>query len=141
MLKKILPKGEYCHNILMLMNGTTIVQALPVAISPIHKRIYTPENFGAFAIYSSIVQFFGSITNVRYELTIMLPKKEENALNIAAALGNNDIRSWLFLIPFSFIALGFFNILNYHNSRLKHYKDIVSAIIFKSVVLFLIILI
>jgi len=161
MLKKLLPKGEYGRNILKLMTGTTIAQALPVAISPILTRIYTPEDFGVFAIYSSIVLIFGSIANGRYELAIMLPQEDEDALNIAAlgllislglssilflvvlffshsiaaALGNNDIRPWLFLVPFSVLSIGFFNALNYYNSRLKHYKDIASANIFKSVVL------
>ena len=52
MLNKLKPKSEFSRNVLTLMTGTTIAQAIPIAISPILTRIYTPENFGVFAQYS-----------------------------------------------------------------------------------------
>jgi len=49
LLKKLIPKGEFSKNVLTLMTGTTIAQAIPVAISPILTRLYTPEDFGVVA--------------------------------------------------------------------------------------------
>lgn len=54
MVKKFFPKGEFTRNVLTLMTGTTIAQAIPVAISPILTRIYTPQDFGIFALFVSI---------------------------------------------------------------------------------------
>jgi len=45
MLNKLKPKSEFSRNVLTLMTGTTIAQAIPIAISPILTRVYTPENF------------------------------------------------------------------------------------------------
>jgi len=57
------------------MTGTTIIQAILIAISPILTRIYVPKDFGVFALFYALVTIFGSIVNGKYELAIMLPKK------------------------------------------------------------------
>jgi O-antigen/teichoic acid export membrane protein len=82
MLNRLKPKSEFARNVLTLMTGTTIAQAIPIAISPILTRIYTPEDFGMFALFIAIATIFGSIANGRYELAIMLPQKDEDAINI-----------------------------------------------------------
>ena len=161
MLTKIKPKSEFNRNVLTLMTGTTIAQAIPIAISPILTRIYTPEDFGLFALFVSIASIFGSIVNGRYELAIMLPKKDEDAINIFALgfiitsvislilfilvvlfhnyfvklLSNDEIGIWLYFIPIAVFFTGIFNILNYFNNRKKYYKDIANATITKSIIL------
>ena len=161
MLNKLKPKSEFSRNVLTLMTGTTIAQAIPIAISPILTRIYTPEDFGVVALFMAIVMIFGSIISARYEFAIMLPEKETDAINLVALsilimiiisftlfmiiifnidlftklLKNNEIRLWLYFIPLIVFFLGLFNILNYYNTRLKNYKDISSSMIIKSIVL------
>ena len=125
MLNKLKPKSEFSKNVLTLMTGTTIAQAIPIAISPILTRIYTPEDFGVLALFVAITTIFGTIANARYELAIMLPKKDEDAINIFALgfiitcfislillilvlvfndyftklLGNDEISFWLYFVP------------------------------------------
>ena len=53
-IKNKVLKSEFNRNVLTLMTGTTIAQALPIAITPILTRLYTPEDFGVFAIFSKI---------------------------------------------------------------------------------------
>ena len=84
MLKLFKPKSEFSQNVLTLMTGTTLAQAIPIIISPILTRIYTPEDFGLLALFLSITNIIGSVANGRYELAIMLPKKNDNAINTAA---------------------------------------------------------
>jgi len=160
MLTKLKPKSEFSRNVLTLMTGTTIAQAIPIAISPILTRIYTPEDFGVFALFIAITAIFGSIANGRYELAIMLPKKDEDAINIFALgfiittvmsfvllifaiafndyfiklLNNNEIGIWLYFVPIAVFFTGIWNILNYFNNRKKQYKDIAKATIIKSIV-------
>jgi len=142
------------------MTGTTIAQAIPIAISPILTRLYTPEDFGVFALFMAITSIFGSIANARYELAIMLPRKDEDAINILAVgfiinvglslflffiifvfhdnilnlLNNKKISPWLYLVPISVFLMGCFNLLNYFNNRKKLYKDLAKANIYKSIV-------
>lgn len=161
MLTKLKPKSEFSRNVLTLMTGTTIAQAIPIAISPILTRIYTPEDFGVYALFVAVTAIFGSIANGRYELAIMLPKKDEDAINIFALgfiitcfislillvlvvlfndyfttlLGNEEISFWLYFVPLTVFFTGLWNILNYFNNRRKNYKDLRNATIVKSIVL------
>ena len=142
------------------MTGTTIAQAIPIAISPILTRIYTPEDFGVLALFVAISSIFGSIANGRYELAIMLPKKDEDAINIFALgfiisssislvllmlvllfhdyfttlLNNDEIGIWLYLVPITVFLTGMYNVLNYFNNRKKYYKDIANITIIKSII-------
>jgi len=160
MIKRLKPKSEFSRNVLTLMTGTTIAQAIPIAISPILTRMYTPEDFGVLAVFVAITSIFGSIANGRYELTIMLPEKDEDAINIFALgfiitsvislillvlvtifhsdleiiLNNKSIGIWLYFIPVAVFFTGVYNILNYFNNRKKYYKDIAKATIIKSII-------
>ena len=148
-------------NVLTLLTGTTIAQAIPIAISPILTRIFTPEDFGIFALFAAIAAIFGVISNGRYELAIMLPDNEEDAINIAALallisfavsgflliviiffnfffsefFLNQEILLWLYFVPLSVFLMGLWNILNYFNTRNKKYKNIANATILKSIIL------
>lgn len=161
MINRLKPKSEFSRNVLTLMTGTTIAQAIPIAISPILTRIYTPEDFGALALFLAITAIFSSIASGRYELAIMLPKKDEDAINIFALgfiitivislvllflvilfndffttlLKNDIIGLWLYFVPVAVFFLGLFNILSYFNNRRKNYIDIARATILKSIIL------
>jgi O-antigen/teichoic acid export membrane protein len=160
MLDKLKPKSEFSRNVLTLMTGTTIAQAIPIAISPILTRIYTPEDFGVYTLFVAIAAIFGSVVNGRYELAIMLPKKDEDAINIFALgfiitcvisllllitvvlfndyfttlLSNEEIGLWLYFVPLAVFLTGIFNLLNYFNNRKKNYKDLTKATIIRSIV-------
>ena len=161
MLKKLIPKSEFSRNVLTLMTGTTIAQAIPIAISPILTRLYSPEDFGVYALYMSIASIASLIATGRYELAIMLPRKDEDAINVFALgfiittmvsltlliliivfnnffvklLENNKMSFWLYFIPLTVFLTGIWNIINYFNNRKKQYKDIRNATITKSIVL------
>jgi len=143
------------------MTGTTVAQAIPILISPLLTRIYSPEDFGQLALFMSLASIFGSIVNGRYELAIMLPRKDEDAMNIfvlglvissfisimllilivlfhykiVLLLNNNQIGNYLYFIPVSVFLIGLFNSLSYYNSRKKYFKDIAKATIIKSLIL------
>lgn len=147
MISKLKPKSEFVHHVLTLMTGTTIAQAIPIVISPILTRIYTPEDFGILAIYTSMVGILSAAATGRYELAVMLPEKESDAnalvilsLIIAAILGlitlfllwlfyekitillgNSQIGLWLYLVPVSTFLSGSYNALNYWLNRQKRY--------------------
>ena len=158
MLNKLKPKSEFSRNVLTLMTGTTIAQAIPIAISPILTRIYTPEDFGVFAFYIAIVSLLSVFATGRYELAIMLPKNDKDAFNIftlsvfisfvfsfvlfiavllfhtkiVALLGNKEIEPWLYIIPLSVLLNGLYQSMHYWINRNKEYKLMSNSIILQS---------
>lgn len=159
MLKSLLAPSEFLKNVMTLMTGTTIAQALPIIISPILTRLYTPEEFGLLALFIALASLVNVISTGRYELAIIQPKDDEdvNSLtqlsmicsviislvlfililifsdNIANTLGNFAIKKWLWLIPFSVLLFGVYQSLNYWNNRYKAYVDISKAKVQQSV--------
>lgn len=159
--KNFLPQSEFSKNVLTLMTGSTIATALPVAISPILTRIYTPEDMGILSVFIALSMVFGAIVNGRYELAVILPRNDDEAVNLFAlsliinfiisfilflivvifhrniisVLDNADIGTWLYYVPLCVFAIGFLNLLNIFNNRFKHYKDIAVASVYKSFVL------
>lgn len=144
-----LTKNEFRRNVLTLMTGTTIAQAIPLAISPILTRVYTPDDFGVFALYLSIAATLSVIATGRYELAVMLPRKDEDAAHlvilsfvistvlsiflmiiavllnerITELLGNPKISNWLYFVPLSVFITGTYQSLNYWLNRQKQYKQ------------------
>lgn len=152
-------KNSYRRNVLALMTGSAIGQALPIAASPILTRLYTPEDFGIAALFLSIAAVLATVVNGRYELAIGLPESDDDAINVAALgaviailvsiallalvffFGKNlalmanaeSIIPWLYLIPASVLLTGIFNVLNYTNNRLGLFNDIATANVYKSI--------
>ena len=132
------------------MAGTSVAQALPIAISPILTRIYTPEDFGLFAVYMALASIVSVIITGRYELAIILPCKDEDAfqimifaivisvimslflfllvlnfnLEIASAIQHPEVSPFLYLLPFSVLITGLYQTLNYWHNRNKRYTNI-----------------
>jgi len=130
------------------MTGTTIAQAIPIAISPILTRIYTPEDFGVFALYMSIAAIISVIATGRYEMSIMLPKEDEDVKSIVKLImillsavtfitflivfffnhtitnlfENPEISNWLYFLPISIFLIGLYQIYNYLLIREKNFK-------------------
>ena len=148
----------FSRNVLTLITGTTIAQAIPIAISPILTRLYTPEDFGIFALYIAIVSLLSVFISGRYELAIMLPQKESDAFHIFIAtilisfsissilfliiflfhssiihlLNNQEVSDWLYFIPLSVLLSGLYQSLNYWTNRHTDYKSISKSIVLKS---------
>lgn len=151
-------KSEFSRNVLTLMTGTSIAQAIPIAISPILTRLYSPEDLGIFALYMAIASIVAVIATGRYELAIILPKKDEDAVNIVIIsilvsfivsfisflivfffneqlthlLGNPQISNWLYFIPISVLFTGLYQSVNYWSNRKKQYKRLVTSRVIQS---------
>lgn len=147
-MRNLLPQSAYARNVLTLMTGTSLAQAIPIAISPILTRVYSPEDFGLFSFYMALVAVAVVLVTGRYELAILLPRRERDALNITALvlilslfisiflaiiififnkkivhlLGNPDIGPWLYWVPISTWLMGTYQGLNYWSNRKSQYR-------------------
>lgn len=76
--------SELLKNISILVSGTTIAQLIPILLQPLLRRLYSPEEFGAYAVYLSLMGILVVIASLKYELAIILPDNDKFAINILA---------------------------------------------------------
>ena len=146
----ILPRGRFARSVAMLAGGTALGQAITVLVSPILTRLYTPEDFGIFGVYASILGIVTVVASLRYEYALPLPEDDETAANILVlcflllfgmttlswlvinSLGNQivtwanvpGLKPYLWLIPLGMLGAGTYQILNYWAVRKRDFSRI-----------------
>jgi lipopolysaccharide exporter len=142
-------KGSFLRGVLTMTTGTTIAQAIAIIFSPLNSRIYLPADYGAFALYSAVVAIISIFVCGRYELSIMLPEKDEDAikltrlsmvisisiaiatlliivfLSVISVYINYAIKkplSYLYWVPPAVLLAGFYQTLNYWTNRKGDYR-------------------
>lgn len=134
-------------NVFILIGSSGIAQAIPIAISPVLTRLYSPEEFGKFALYASIVAIFSVIATARYEQAIHLPKYRRDAMHIVILsiivtiiiscivlivilmfdfeikrlMINTGTSEFLYWIPCSIMVIGIYQTLYYWENRKASY--------------------
>lgn len=82
MFKRLTGQRELYRNTFILILGTGLGQAVPILLQPFLRRMYTPEEFGVFAVYFSLINILTVIASFRYDLAINLPKSDEEGANL-----------------------------------------------------------
>lgn len=95
---------NYVHNAVTLSSGTVTAQIVGVLAAPLLTRLYSPSEFGAFAIYLNIVMIISVISCLRYESTIPLVRQTRTALLLvilcALIAGILSVGLWVPIIAF-----------------------------------------
>jgi teichuronic acid exporter len=129
---------------LVLVAGTAVSQLLPVVCLPFLSIYYQPASFASLSVFMALGAVISIASTGRYELAIVHPKEEKDALNIfflcciATLLvsviiglsiigfhyfGGNQLfetsfsLEFLFLIPFSVVGYSLMQVLNYWYTR------------------------
>ncbi len=136
-------------NVITLLNGTVLAQAIPILISPILTRIYTPDEIGVYTIFFATVNILAIFSSGRLEQAILLPKHKKDSFNvvklsicfslivcmfsliflilfknkISSFLGLDPISNWILLIPITSVFLAAFQIYNYWLNRNDKYVN------------------
>ncbi|MBS1704508.1 MAG: oligosaccharide flippase family protein [Armatimonadetes bacterium] len=144
---RLKPKSDFSRQVLTLATGTAIAQVLPLAALPIVSRLYTQSQVGILTLFLSIASVLGIIATGRYELAIMLPEEDEDAVNLLAIsitcsvvfavltlliavffngqicslLESREIGPWLYWIPATLIANAAYQAYNYWFNRKEMY--------------------
>lgn len=142
-------KSAFRGNVITMMTGTIIAQAIPVAISPILTRIFTPDEFGVLAIYMGIAGFLAIFATLRYEHALVLTSSKTEVDNLlivsffltilisllllfivvvfkeefASTFELDEVGMWIYTIPLSVFLLGLYNSLNSRLVWLKNFKS------------------
>lgn len=67
-------------NISILMTGTIIAQVIPILLSPILTRLYSPSEFGMLAVFLSITSILAVFANLRLDVAIMSASDQEKLI-------------------------------------------------------------
>jgi O-antigen/teichoic acid export membrane protein len=68
--------------ILQLTSGTAVSQLIVLLTTPVITRFYSPHDFGIAAFFLSFLMFMAPLATLNYYQAIILPKNEQNALNV-----------------------------------------------------------
>lgn len=75
-------QNRIVRNVVTLISGTAVAQLILIAFQLVLRRLYSPEVYGTFEVYLSIVSILAILSTLRYELAIVLPKDDETADNL-----------------------------------------------------------
>lgn len=68
--------------VLRLVTGAGAAHAIVAVATPILTRLYSPADFGQFQIYTTVFSFFFVVAAWRYEVAVLLPKREEDSVTV-----------------------------------------------------------
>jgi lipopolysaccharide exporter len=143
-------KKGFLDNVLELVTGTTIAQIVGIVIVPILARLFSPNDFGTADLFVSISSVIGVVVCLRYELAIMLPDSDVEAINVLVGallsaflvsllsglglflcrnmllqwLQAPDLHAYLRYIPFVVWLMGVNVSLTYWLSRQKRFREL-----------------
>jgi len=150
MIKKLF-QSEFIRNSSILIVGTVLAQIVPIAIQPIIRRIYTDAETGRFDLYISIVAILASFVHLNYARTVVIPKREDEAINLlGGSIFSSFILSliiyiimlfggdfiiekfnlppaflpWLKYVPLSVFFVGSYTSMSFWLTRKKQFKSI-----------------
>ena len=161
LLKKYLKDSQYKKNVLVMIVGRIIAQAIPILLTPLLTRIYSPEDFGIFGVFAAIIAIVAMISNGRYCLSIILPKKDEKAMTLFSLstiltilttiiftivlviwgkpffvlLNTPTLGEYIWIVILNMLFIGLYEDLYYYALRAKAFKILTTNIIIQSLVL------
>ncbi len=137
------------RNVGKLLSANILAQVIGFIIYPILTRMYAPEDFGLFNLFTSIAGVLTIITTAEFQYAIVLPKEEEKAralvhFSMILLVGTSlligftipfaqpiadlfkapDLAHYWWLLPFSVLGLGLWNILSYWYIRRSSFNRV-----------------
>lgn len=143
--------SDFNKNLGVLVTGTVIAQAIPIALYPLLTRLYSPEDFGILALYISLMSLLAVVLTGRYELAIMSPKSAKDAESLVTLcltlimvtstvsflivllfsdliaqnlLNTPAIKPWLYFVPLSAALWAVYQTFMFWANRQSKYKRI-----------------
>lgn len=146
--RRYLPEMAFLRKLFTLASGTIVGQAIVVASSPVLTRLFTPAEFGQFAVMAAVIAITGIAACWRFEFAVLaLPDDGEAAAMVSAAalvalmmalatscgvwfLGDwfamvvnaEPLAPWLWLIPCAVLIWGLGGLGTYWSLRQGNYR-------------------
>ncbi len=149
----LLRKQRFLGHVAALMTGSVVAQAVPVLLSPVLTRLYSPEDFAAFALFMAVNNVISVVAGGRDDQAILLPSEVAGALNLVILcwliLGSVCLTlaglvaisygrlpedwlqtlhgEWLYLLPLAVFVTASFQILSNWNNRCGRFPQLAMA--------------
>lgn len=161
MLQKLskIKTNRIAQNFLKLFSATLLAQVITIALSPLLTRLYSPEDFGYYSVYTAIVSLIIVYATGRYEYAISTAKTIEESerlfklvifLSTVSSIvlffvifvledlfnqlaGFKEQNHILYYVPLTVFGLGIMQGLNYYFNRQKDFSHISKSKILQSV--------
>lgn len=154
-------KKEFVKNVLTLITGSAISQVVIYASILLLTRLFSTELFGIYILFSSATIILKPLATLQYEFAIILPKKNEDAINLLAfsiiilcgycllliiaifffkeTITNffniTELSDFIYLLPLNVFFFGCVSIFDYWNNRTNKFKNISKGLLVKSSVM------
>jgi len=141
---------RFSRGVIALLSGTVMSRIIAFAAIPVLSRLFTPTDFGIFALFSMVTAVLGSVVTWRYEAAIILPEDEQSSANLlivsclattistafiaviffffseplAIFMGSEKFAPWLAWSPVCIWAVGIFTSLRLWKSRQDDFASI-----------------
>lgn len=154
-------KTTFFKNVMTLLSGNALSQIISFAILPILTRLFSEELFGVFILYSSTMMLLRPIGTMSYHLSLLLPKNDEDAVNLLCfnfllviaisllllfvvfmckdsiyeLLNITSLGGYIYYFPLSMFFVASIEILEHWNNRRGKFINISSGLLSKSIAL------
>lgn len=156
---KLNEQGGFLKAVSVLVGGTAFAQGIAILALPILTRLYSPEEFSLFAIYTSLLLILSVASCLRFEIAVPIPEDDSEAvhlvilglvsnliisfligvivwifhIDIIALLKQPDFASLIWLVPIGVFFSGVYNTLQYWTTRKKKFAIIAKTRMVQSV--------
>ncbi|MES2800228.1 MAG: oligosaccharide flippase family protein [Bacteroidota bacterium] len=115
-ISRFIGKGSK-RDTLVLTLATIVAQSINLLAYPILSRLFTPADFGQFAVVGTFTEVFTAVCTLGYTRMIILAENQQSAANLAVLAIKTGLKSsllfWLLFLPLSAWLGGVFNDPNF----------------------------
>lgn len=151
-------RAQFVRGVAVIAGGSAIAQAIPVVLTPILTRIYSPNDIGILALYTAFISFAANALTLGYSQAVVSARDEQEASDLVVLsalavapvsvlgafllmlltvndwLGYGDLPMWATLaMGGSLVLTGLFFTLRYWLVRAGAYRMISTATIAQSI--------
>jgi O-antigen/teichoic acid export membrane protein len=110
--------SRFIGQVTVLASGASVAQAIGLLAAPVLTRLYTPTDFGVYALYVALLALASPLVSGRYELAVVPADSEDESLDLlilaamlAAAAGGLVLLLMVFARSSSFGTAGLGSLL------------------------------
>jgi O-antigen/teichoic acid export membrane protein len=153
-----MPGTHFFRGALMIAGATAAGQLITMIASPIITRLYTPAEYGTFAVAGTLLSLLIALACLRYEMAVPLPRSDVNAASVLLvcfglialigvglfpamwlfgapifrALGAPELADYQWLLPVGVVAGGLLAALGAWMLRIKAFQAVAQSRIIQS---------
>ncbi len=144
-LQRLIPEGGFSRALAIVAGGTLTAQIINVVAIPILTRLYSSEEYGVLAVYTSLTTFAAVVSSLSYKHAINLPDDQATGAHVTVvallavllttaasalviALVGTQLLAWthagslgalLWLVPVGILGFGCYEVLAQWAARSK----------------------